>query len=87
MALRIARDGRTRFWALWDGETLVVVTVYKKGARAVQERREALPPQPWGHILQARAQAAAALQARPGGPGAGACRAAARQLAGERSTR
>ena len=29
--LRVERYGRTRFWALYDGDTLVVVTVYKKG--------------------------------------------------------
>ena len=27
--LRVERYGRTRFWALYDGDTLVVVTVYK----------------------------------------------------------
>jgi hypothetical protein len=28
----------SRFWAVYEGETLVCVTVYKKGARSVIER-------------------------------------------------
>ncbi len=40
MALRIARYAQTRFWALYDGEELVVVTVYKKGAQAAQARAQ-----------------------------------------------
>ena len=87
MALRIERYGRTRFWALWDGNELVTVTVYTKGAQEVQRRLEALPPQPWGQILQARAQAAAVEQAHALAAQARALARQARQLAGERSTR
>jgi len=29
--LRIERYGNSRFWALWDGQDLVAVVVYKKG--------------------------------------------------------
>ena len=38
----IKRYGTGRFWALYEGGELVCVTVYKKGAKAVQERLEAL---------------------------------------------
>ena len=41
--LRIARYGNSRFWALYDGPALVVVTVYKRGAREVQRRLAAQP--------------------------------------------
>jgi len=50
--LRIVRYGNSRFWALYDGQDLVVVTVYKRGAREVQRRLAAQP--------QATAEAAAA---------------------------
>ena len=43
--LRIARYGNSRFWALYDGPDLVVVTVYKRGAREVQRRLAAQPAQ------------------------------------------
>jgi hypothetical protein len=42
--LRIERYGTSRFWALYDGQDLVVVTVYKRGAREVQRRLAAQPP-------------------------------------------
>jgi hypothetical protein len=42
--LRIERYGNSRFWALYDGQDLVVVTVYKRGAREVQRRLAAQPP-------------------------------------------
>jgi hypothetical protein len=35
---RIERYGRTRFWALYEGEVLLVVTVYKRGAETVRDR-------------------------------------------------
>ena len=54
--LRIERYGNSRFWALYDGQDLVVVTVYKRGAREVQRRLEAQPP--------AATAAAAAQQAK-----------------------
>ena len=42
--LRIERYGNSRFWALYDGQDLVVVTVYKRGAREVLRRLAAQPP-------------------------------------------
>jgi hypothetical protein len=42
--LRIVRHGNSRFWALYDGQDLVVVTVYKRGAREVLRRLAAQPP-------------------------------------------
>ena len=36
--LRIERYGNSRFWALYDGQDLVAVTVYKRGAQEVQRR-------------------------------------------------
>jgi hypothetical protein len=56
MTLRIERYGNSRFWALYDGQDLVVVTVYKRGAREVQRRLAAQP--------QATAEAAAAEAAQ-----------------------
>jgi hypothetical protein len=32
------RYKRTKFWSVWDGETLVAVVVYKKGAKEVSDR-------------------------------------------------
>ena len=45
MALRIARYGKTRLGALYDGDVLVCVTVDKQGARAATSgsAREAQP--------------------------------------------
>lgn len=40
MTRRIERDGSTRYWALYDGAALVVVTVDKQGALEVQRRLE-----------------------------------------------
>lgn len=37
MPLRLARYSR-RFWAVYEDDGLLCVTVYKKGARAVIER-------------------------------------------------
>jgi len=37
-ALRIEKYKHSRFWAVYDREDLVVVAVYRKGARAVAER-------------------------------------------------
>ena len=42
--LRIARYGNSRFWTLYDGQELVAVTVYKRGAQEVRRRLEARPP-------------------------------------------
>ena len=60
--LRIVRYGTSRFWALYDGQDLVVVTVYKRGAREVQ-RRLAAQPQAAAAVEEA-AQEAAAQQAK-----------------------
>lgn len=64
MTLRIARYGKTRFWALYDGQDLVVVTVYKRGAREVQRRLAAQRPSQRAAAQQAAAQDAAAQQVR-----------------------
>jgi len=41
--LRIERYGKTRFWAVWDAAgTLVCVCVYRRGAREVVRRLQAL---------------------------------------------
>jgi hypothetical protein len=47
--LRIERYGSSRFWALYDGPDLVVVTVYKRGACEVlrRQRPPPPPPRPW----------------------------------------
>ena len=62
--LRIARDGNSRLWALYDGQDLVVVTVYKRGAREVQRRLAAQPRATAEAAAEAAAQAAAARQAQ-----------------------
>jgi hypothetical protein len=36
--MRIARYGKTRFWAVYDGATLIYVCVYKRGALEVLRR-------------------------------------------------
>jgi hypothetical protein len=38
---RVARYPDSRFYALYDGEELLAVTVYKKGAEAVRDRLQA----------------------------------------------
>ena len=58
--LRIVRYGNSRFWALYDGPDLVVVTVYKRGAREVQRRLAAQPRA----AAEEAAQEAAARQAQ-----------------------
>jgi len=63
--LRIARDGNSRLWALYDGQDLVVVTVYKRrGAQEVQRRLAAQPRATAEAAAEAAAQAAAARQAQ-----------------------
>jgi hypothetical protein len=39
--LRIERYGKGKYWALYDGQELVAVTVYKRGAQEVVRRLEA----------------------------------------------
>ena len=36
--MHIARYGKTWFWAVYDGDTLVCVCVYKRGALEVLRR-------------------------------------------------
>jgi hypothetical protein len=62
--LRIERYGNSRFWALYDGQDLVVVTVYKRGAREVLRRLVAQPPAAIEAAAQAAAVDAAAQQAK-----------------------
>ena len=40
MRLWIERYGETRFFGLYDGDELVCVTVYKRGAKEVKKRLE-----------------------------------------------
>jgi hypothetical protein len=44
MTLRIERYGNSRYWALYDGPDLVVVTLYKRGAQEVLQRLQAQAP-------------------------------------------
>jgi hypothetical protein len=64
MALWIERYRKTRFWALYDGDELVVVTLYKRGAQAVQQRLAAQPKRQRAAAAQAAAVEAAARQAQ-----------------------
>ena len=59
--LRVARYGKSRFWALWDDQELVAVVVYKKGATELLRRLEAQAP---AAAAQAAAVEAAAQQAQ-----------------------
>lgn len=62
--LRIERYGNSRFWALYDGQDLVVVTVYKRGACEVQRRLATQAPAATEAATQAAALEAAARQAQ-----------------------
>jgi len=62
--LHVARYGKTRFWALWDGQDLVAVVVYKKGATELLRRLEAQPLAGAEAAAQAAAVEAAARQAQ-----------------------
>lgn len=64
MALRVERYAHTRFWAVYDGEELVVVTVYKRGAQAVQQRLAAQPRRQRAAAAHAAALDAATRQAQ-----------------------
>jgi hypothetical protein len=74
--LRIECYGNSRFWALYDGQDLVAVTVYKRGAQEVRRRLEARPLAAAEAAAQAAAVEAAARQAQAL---AGQARALARQ--------
>jgi hypothetical protein len=64
MALRIERYGNTRHWAVYDEQGLVVVTLYKRGAREVQRRLTAQPRAAAEAAAQAAVVEAAARQAQ-----------------------
>ena len=64
MTLRIERYKNTRHWALYDGHELVVVTVYRRGAREVQRRLAAQPRATAEAAAAEAAQEAAAQQAQ-----------------------
>jgi len=76
MTLRIERYKNTRHWALYDGSELVVVTVYRRGAREVQRR---LAAQPLAAAVAAAQAAAVEAAARHAQALAGQARALARQ--------
>jgi len=44
--MRIARYGKTKYWAVYDGAMLVCVCLYKKGAAEVLRRLQQLPAPP-----------------------------------------
>ena len=60
--MHIARYGKTRYWAAYDGATLVCVCLYKKGAQEVVRRltgRYAVPrssPVPGGFFCACGSQ-------------------------------
>ncbi len=64
MTLRMERYGTSRYWALYDGPALVVVTLYKRGAQEVLRRLAAQPPAAADAAAQAAAVEAAARQAQ-----------------------
>ena len=45
---RIERYKNTRHWALYDGDELVTVTVYKRGAESVRQRLGSVGTTPCG---------------------------------------
>ena len=40
--IRVNRYGETRYWAVWVNGELLAVTVYKKGALAIQDKLSAM---------------------------------------------
>jgi hypothetical protein len=64
MTLRIERYGQSRYWAIYDGPELVVVTLYKRGAQEVLRRLAAQPPAATEAAAEEAAQAGAARQAQ-----------------------
>jgi len=67
--LRVARYGKTRFWALWDGNDLVAVVVYKKGAVELLRRLAAQVLAAQACALARQAQAAAQPASEAGAAG------------------
>jgi hypothetical protein len=62
--IRITRYQKSRYWALWDGNELVAVVLYKKGATELLRRLAAQPPAATEAAAQAAAVEAAAQQAK-----------------------
>jgi hypothetical protein len=44
--IRVNRYGETRYWAVWINGELLAVTVYKKGALAIQDKLSAMALKP-----------------------------------------
>ena len=65
---RVARYPYSRFYALYDGDELLAVTVYKKGAEAVRDRLQAQEARIAALTRRQRDQS----EANPAPPGAGA---------------
>jgi hypothetical protein len=66
--LRITRYQKSRYWALWDGNELVAVVLYKKGATELLRRLAAQPPAATEAAAQAASVEAAAQQAQATAP-------------------
>jgi hypothetical protein len=62
---RIARYPDSRFYALYDGDQLLAVTVYKKGAEAVRDRLQAQEAS-IAHLMQAQSSQGEVSPAMPG---------------------
>ena len=62
MTLRIERYKNTRHWALYDGQDLVVVTVYRRGAPELLRRLAAQAPAATEAAARAAAVEAAVRQ-------------------------
>jgi hypothetical protein len=58
------RYGKTRHWAVYEDQALVVVTLYKRGAQEVLRRLVAQPPAATEATAQAAAVEAAVRQAQ-----------------------
>jgi hypothetical protein len=65
-AYRVARYPFSRFYAVYDGDELLAVTVYKKGAEAVRDRLQAQEAQIAALMRGQRDQS----EANPAQPGA-----------------
>ena len=42
--ISVNRYGETRYWAVWVNGELLAVTVYKKGALAIQDKLSSMAP-------------------------------------------
>ena len=61
--LRITRYQQSRYWALWDGNDLVAVVPYKKGATELLRRLAAQPQQAQAAAQAVRARVQPACEA------------------------